>query len=466
MKSCKTIFAFLCICMFFACAANSNAQSWSKVSGTGSYVINKLFSPSNNPNLIIATSDLDSLDLEQSNPFSTLLLGNGIIVSRDGGNSFPNRYMDSVLVFDVKKSIHHPNRWFATTRYTDEGGVMVSEDDGATWNLSDMKCRAYTSQKFAIEESPFSPNFVATTAIGTDEGYNYSVDNFKTCTANKELDLQARCMSFSKVKQGLVFIGSDYTLSDGVYRSIDSGMTWTKYSKGLENLRVLSVLASSINPALVFCGCDTVYDFTQRLYMGRGIYVSQDTGRTWTPAGAYNSRVFDIKEHPTHPNFLAAACNSDGIFVSSASGFYWEQQSIGLPQGIEVRSVEIPNNEPVANGYVCFAGTKGDGIYKSTPLSTSVEDHQKSEFNLSVYPMPCTEKLFLSWNNPKSQFCTIEIKDMLGNTISKVYADNSSEGPQSLSIENIQSLIPTSGTYFVVIQSQSGTVAKSFIKVN
>lgn len=466
MKCCKTIFAIFTICVFFACASSSYAQSWTKVSGTGSYVINKLFSPKNDPNLIIATSDLDSMDLEQSNPFSSLMLGNGIVVSRDGGNSFSNRYMDSVLVFDVKKSLHHSKRWYATVRYLDEGGVIVSEDNGATWNLSEMQCRAYVSQKYAIEESPFSPNFVATTAIATNEGFSYSTDNFKTCVTNTNLNLEARCMSFSKVQQGLVYIGSDKIFSDGVYRSLDSGKTWTKYSKGLENLRVLSVLASSKNPALVFCGCDTVYDFNQRLYMGRGIYVSQDTGRTWTPAGAYNSRVFDIKEHPTHPEFLAAACNSDGIFVSSAAGFYWEQQSVGLPQGIEVRSVEIPNNEPVGNGFVCFAGTKGDGIYKSTPLSTSVDNSQAVNMSLSVYPMPCTEKLFLNWTNPKSQFCTIEIRDIFGNTLANLYADNSSEGPQSLSIENVQQLIPNAGTYFIVIQSQNGTFAKSFIKIN
>lgn len=460
----KIVFALLIVGI--VCHTNTlQAQTWTKVAGT-SGVINRIYSPQSQPELIIATSDLDSLNLEKQNPFSTLVVGNGIIVSRDGGATFANRYLDSILVLDVIKSKHHNNRWYATVRYVDQSGVLISEDDGITWSLSDLKSTSYSSQKMAIAESPFNPNYVATSAIATLVGYNYTLDNFNTNIPNTSLDIQARCLAFSKIQPGLVFIGGDASVSSGVYRSTDSGSTWTKYEKGLDQLRILSVLASSQNPATVFCGADTVYDFANKLYAGRGIYVSQDTGRTWRPIGAKNSRVFDIKEHSKYPYFLAAACNSEGVFVSSASGYYWEQQSNGLPEGIEVRSIAIPNAEPQDGGFSCFAGTKGDGIYKSSPLLTSVDREVTLKLSVSLYPMPCSDKLTINFVSPKAQFTSLEIKDILGNTIAEVFAGNISDGSMTVNLDNLNQLIPNAGTYLLILKTPEQIVSRSFIKVN
>lgn len=441
------------------------AQTWTKVSGT-SGVINRIYSSPTDPNIMAATSDTDSLNLELDSPFSTFVNGNGIIISRDAGNTFSERKMDSLLIFDVIKSIHHPKLWYATAIYQDKAGIIVSNDDAQTWDKSDMRSESYSYQKFAIKESPFDNKYVAATAIGTFKGYNYSTNQFVSTSSNESLAIQSRCLSFSNVKEGLVFIGGDAAAADGVYRSTDGGANWTKYSSGLKNLRILSVLASSKNPGTVFCGADTVYDFANQLYAGRGIFVSQDTGRTWRPIGTNNSRVFDIKEHPKYPYFLAAACNSEGVFVSSASGYYWEQQSAGLPAGVEVRSIAIPNFEPQGSGFTCFAGTKGEGIYKSSPLYTSVEQNEAPTLSIALYPMPCTDKLNINFRSPKSQFTSLEIKDILGNTIAEIFSGNISDGSMTVNLDNLNQLLPNSGTYLLILKTPEQIVSKSFIKVN
>lgn len=463
MNRMKIVFALFFVGIIFQ--TNSlQAQTWTKVTGT-SGVINRIYASPTAPNIIAATSDTDSLDLELEFPFSSPVAGNGIIISRDGGNTFSERKMDTVLVFDVIKSIHHDNLWYATAFYQDEAGVIVSKDDGITWNRSDMKASSFSSQKFAIQESPFDDKYVAATAIGTFSGYNYTNDQFTNTHSNK-LVIQSRCLSFSKAKEGLLFIGGDDFVADGVYRSSDGGANWSKYNTGLEDLRILSVLASSQNPATVFCGADTVYDFANKLYSGRGIFVSQDTGRTWRPIGAKNSRVFDIKEHPKYPYFLAAACNSEGVFVSSASGYYWEQQSNGLPEGVEVRSIAIPNIEPQGSGFTCFAGTKGAGIYKSSPLYTSVEINEAPKLSISLYPMPCSDKLSINFISPKAQFTSLEIKDIFGNTITEVFSGNISDGSMTVNLDNLNQLIPNAGTYLLILKTPEQIVSKSFIKIN
>ncbi len=464
MNRMKIVFALFFVGIVFQ--TNSlKAQTWTKVAGTNG-VINRIFASPTDPNIIAATSSQDSLDLELAFPFSNPVSGNGIIISRDGGNSFSERKMDSLLVFDVIKSIHHDNLWYATAFYQDEAGIIVSKDDGITWNRSDMKASSYSSQKFAIQESPFDDKYVAATAIGTFSGYNYTTDQFENTESNNSLAIQSRCLSFSTVKEGLVFIGGDAIAADGVHRSNDGGQHWTKYNSGLEHLRILSVLASAHNPATVFCGADTIYDFANQLYMGRGIFVSQDTGRTWRSIGAKNSRVFDIKDHPKYPYFLAAACNSEGVFVSSASGYYWEQQSNGLPTDVEVRSIAIPNIEPQGNGFTCFAGTKGEGIYKSSPLYTSVESNETPQLSISLYPMPCSDKLTINFISPKAQFTSLEIKDILGNTITEVFSGNISDGSATVNLDNLNQLLPNAGTYLLILKTPEQIVSKSFIKIN
>lgn len=443
-----------------------HAQSWTQIGSTAGQYINKISTSAGDPNLVIATSAEDSLNLEIYSPFSSLIPGHGIIISRNGGESFDERRLDSLAVFDAIKSRHHSSRWYATARYLEQGGVVISEDNGVTWDVANMHGVTYSSQKYALAESPFNPDYVAVTALATDEGYNYTTDNFKTCTANADFDIQARCISFSEAQAGLVYVGGDDSFADGVYRSLDSGKTWTKYNSGLENLRVLSVWASNELPQFVYCGVDTVYDFANKLYMGRGIYVSQDTGKTWMPIGATGSRVFDIKQHPKYPRFLVAAGNSEGVYVSSAYGFYWEIQSDGLPKGVEVRSIAIPNNEPDANGgFSCFAGTQGAGIYKSTPLYTGIEEKRTKDVELMLYPMPCSNYLNVAWENPNAGNCKIEVRDLMGNEVATILNAYCPEGHNSLTIDRLDNFVSVSGTYFISIIMQNGAVSKSFIKL-
>lgn len=439
------------------------AQQWTQLPGTDGQYIGRINCPADSPKMLIATSSKDSVDLEQYSPFSTYLTGNGVIYSNDAGNSF-SRCLDSVLVFDVIKSQKNPNRWYATVRFQDHGGVLVSEDNGQTWDIGDVKCETYSTQKYALAESPFNPNYVAVSMLASDEGYNYSDDNFTTCHTLADFDIQSRSISFSKTVPGLVYIAGDASFADGVYHSIDSGKTWKKYSYGLENLRVLAVEASSFAPGLVFAGVDTVYDFEDKMYMGRGIYVSQDTGKTWMSIGAKNSRVFDIKECPSHPYFVAAACNSEGVYVSSAKGFYWERRAEGLPEGVEVRSVAVPNADPVDNGFVCYAGTQGKGIYKSVPLLTGVEENPNIA-DISIYPQPCTSKISISWNNKTASNCKLEIRDILGNVLLSQPQVYCNEGMATMSIENLDNKIPSSGTYFITITSADKTFSRQFIKL-
>jgi hypothetical protein len=449
----------VCAMIFFSHNGLS-AQTWTKLPNSGKY-IKKLYSPIASPQILVSCSDDDTLNLDKMYPFEYAVLGNGYLYSDDGGNNFHKKKLDSVSVFDIKRSVSNPNKWFAAVRYIDAGGVIVSSDNGETWNIKDKKCSS-SSQITSIEENKFAENNFYYSSIDTPEGLSSATNGFENCIPNKTLNIQSRCISSSQIQPGLVFAGADAVYSDGVYHSSDSGKTWSKYESGLEGLRILCVKASSLNAGLVFAGADSAWNYgTQKFFVGKGIYVSQDTGRTWHRIGAIGSRVFDIQEHPQNPRHLAAAANTEGVFISSAAGFYWEQKNNGLPLNVNVRNVCIPNNKPDESGFICYAGTYGDGVYKSNPVKTDVENNGDLNIDLQAYPAPFEDRINLNWNNPKAGDCTIEIANSIGEKAFSISSFKNS-GLQTVNLVLDNSL--SAGAYLLTVKTTYFQTSKVIIK--
>jgi len=213
------------------------------------------------------------------------------------------------------------------------------------------------------------------------------------------------------------------------------------------------VLASSENPAIVLCGVDTVLNLSKKYYQGRGIFASLDTGRTWFPIGASNYRVFELAEHPLYPRHIAAACDLGGVFISSATGFFWDQMSSGLPENVPIRSVAVPNWDVTENGFIAFAGTEGQGIYKSQRVYTSVEDRFVS-IN-SVYPNPATDRISISFEIKEITRLKIELYDLLGNSKAVLFDDIPSSSSFNASLLLPQDI--ADGCYFIFINSIKGS---------
>jgi hypothetical protein len=426
------------------------AQSWTKLSNSGKY-INRIYTPLNYPDRIIIASDNDSFKLDKTFPFDELVSGAGIIISNDRGQTFPIQLLNDYKVFDIFNPKNTPNTWYASIRLLDQGSIAISNDNLTSFNTNDLKCQS-TSQPIKFDEDTFNLGYFAVSALNTDEGFSHTTNNFETCIPNKLLDIQSRYLSISKLIPGLMYIAGDAQLAEGVWRSLDSGNTWSRFESGLERLRVLCVHASTVDPAVVFCGADSVLSLSDSYYKGKGMYISLDTGKTWALCAAAGYRVFDIAQHPTSPRHLAAACDFGGVFISSAAGFYWEQRNTGLPANFPVRNIAIPNWLSTENGFRCIAGTYGDGAYISEEMITSVEENNKPIAN--VFPNPASNKINLALDNySSSNYIKIELLDIRGNSVSTLYEGNSSELKQYLTWD-----IPTelsNGMYILKLQTEN-----------
>jgi photosystem II stability/assembly factor-like uncharacterized protein len=143
------------------------------------------------------------------------------------------------------------------------------------------------------------------------------------------------------VAEPIIFIGTDQA---GVYRSTDSGVSWSQANSGLT---ITSVSSLAFSGSSLFAG--TTYG---------GIFRSTDNGSNWTEVNTGLSVLFINTLAVSGSNIYAGARHSvtgGGVFLSTNNGDNWSY--IGLTDQ-EVYSLAISGND-------IFAGTDG-GVFLTT----------------------------------------------------------------------------------------------------
>lgn len=161
-------------------------------------------------------------------------------------------------VYAVASSAQNPNTiWVGTS----VGGVIVSNDDGATW-----------------EKVPGVPDIIPVVAIAIDP-----------------------------LKPDNIYVGTIQTL----YLSRDGGKNWQRRGGNLPLGNYSSILINPRNSDEVFVGSS--------LESNGGIYQTVDGGKSWKridgkDANLPSRRVWSMSFDPNNPNRLFAGTHSSGIF--------------------------------------------------------------------------------------------------------------------------------------------------------
>ncbi len=452
---------FLLLILILAGFTTMNGQTWQKMSGTNQY-INKIFSPKGESNRIIVASDGEPTDI-LANSIEFPYIGSGCQESTDSGYTFKNYFLTGMPVYDIYQSLKEPTNWVASVRRFDRGGFLHSTDKGATW--TDFLLCDGVYQVFRVSSSIQNDEeiFVAG-AIHTSDGFLKSENGFLSCEQSAGVSLESRDIAFSKINPKLLFIAGDGYSYGRVLRSYDNGASWHKEENGLNGLRILSIMPSSINEAIVLCGADSVA--VDKSSIGKGIYMSLDTGKTWNRIAGAGAQVFQIVEHPRFPKYVAAAAGNQGVLVSSVNGKWFESYNSGLPEGYSVRNVLIPDWDTTQAGCITFAGVFGEGLYRSAYITSDVLDTQSNpDFSIvSISPQPASDYVNFLWNNPQEQKGTISIYDSFGR---RVYSLQDGFFPQGMNTFNwnIESNFYPAGVYYIEIATEAGKIFDKFIKL-
>lgn len=436
--------------------ATAFAQTWKKVDGPFLYV-HTLFFPTNNPASVVVASDsipTDEIGENLSFPF-----GDGYVTSLDSGKTFGQPQLSELSVRSFIQIPDKPEHWLAAVNETSVGGIVVSYDNGTTWEETFFpRCNSEKFLDLAVQKGA-ELGFLGASPIS---GIVHSADTFMTCTKVFST-APIRDLAVSPRDPKLVFAAAAGPPFGGVYISTDGGKTWEQDEKhSLKHLRVLSIHPSSQDPAIVFCSADSLLPLNGGR-VGTGIYRSTDMGKTWELVGALGARVYSIVEHPREPRIMLAAGDSTGIWVSGNWGKKWEQLNSGLPDNARVRVVGFPNWAIPTGGPIAFAGLLGGGLYRSAPIATSVaanDDPYPAPTVEQNFPNPFDKSTTLYWNNPKTQRVKISINDMFGKEI-QVLQDSTVEKGRHQIEWNAEGH-PT-GVYMLTIKTGTKTVQQKLM---
>ena len=156
-------------------------------------------------------------------------------------------------------------------------------------------------------------------------------------------------ISYHASQPATIYAASDVGLSihvGGVYKSLDSGDTWTLVNDGITAANVNCVAVAPTTSCVVFTGSDT-----------GAIFHTTDGGETWqSNFHDFNSTIDDIKIDPS---------DSSRIYVASAGLHLSTDQGETFTEICSMRNAQVIAVNPITSMVFVGCGL-GEGIFKSS----------------------------------------------------------------------------------------------------
>jgi len=190
------------------------------------------------------------------------------------------------------------------------------------------------------------------------------------------------CIAFHPTDANTYWVG---VAQGGVWKTTNSGQTWTPLTDDLPILRISDIAIDPNNPDNMYISVgDYAYvdvalsldDRKRHSHYGIGVYKSNNGGASWTPTGlTYQLTQLDgslmrrVYVDPTNSSKLVAA-GIGGVWTSADAGTNWTQTSDSMIRDLKMD----PNNSNVlyaATAYLGNSMTGSAGIMKSTDFGAT-----------------------------------------------------------------------------------------------
>lgn len=173
------------------------------------------------------------------------------------------------------------------------------------------------------------------------------------------------------------------TTGGGVWKTINAGAQWENISDGFFGGSIGAVEVSVADPNIYWVG-EGEETIRGNVSPGRGIWKSEDAGKSWKSMGLTNTRhIVRIRTHPKNPDIVLVAALGNvfkstpdrGIFKTIDGGRNWKKVLFVNDSAGAIDVLFDPNNSRIVyaatwnmrrNAYQMSSGGPGSGIWKSS----------------------------------------------------------------------------------------------------
>ena len=344
---------------------------------------------------------VDRIDFNTANPAHLYLStpSGSFWESLDGGTNWRSR-TDQLPIIGTSGIIVDPNDTNTIYLATGDGeansdnpsiGVLKSRDGGSSWAPTGLSFTFTSGQRY-ISRIQMNPTDPSQLLVAASNGIYRTADSGATWT-------NVQSGTFRDIRympnNGAVCYAATNT---SFYRSIDSGKTWLAVitgNPGTSNRMTLAVTKADPSRVYLLAGGTTGMV---------GVYMSVDTGKTWTTQ-ATSPNVFSyatdgsdqfsqswytcaFTASPTDPNLLYAG--GANVWSSPDAGVTWTCQTSGYGFGYPAIHVDIHELHFSDNGATLYIGCDG-GIYAHDQNSSNWPYLGNGLQNTQVYRIAVSE---------------------------------------------------------------------------
>ena len=315
----------------------------------------------------------------------------------------------------VKANPLNPNTVFAArgNTFTTPAGLYRSRDGGITWKqvLPDSTVAAA-----AIEISQRDTNRVLIAVPGGVMESTNSGDSWRLLSgmSGSNAYFETNLVKVSDTHPSLIVTGDiiNYLPGTGIYVSADSGKTWTQRAKD----NIISIAITPGNDSIMYYGSLST------------VYRSTDQGLHWNPGGfpsvSTDGYVNDIQIAPDDPAFICATmrgmgARAGGLMVSTNAGSTWS--ALVFPGVFDSSRTKL-FIERRGDKYRIHVGTLSYGWYVGEiprPLSSiGAENHLPSSTVLfQNFPNPFNPTTIIRYALSKRSVVSLSVFNTLGQNV-------------------------------------------------
>ena len=322
---------------------------------------------------------------------------------------------------------------------TNGGGVYKSIDGGESWQPMNSGLTNPLIYAIAIDPTDSQTIYAGTYGGGvfksTDGAENWIDPNTGSNFHNKRI----HSLAIDPLRSHFIYAGA----SEGVFKSVNRGLSWTPANSGLtsENIYVIQVDKRA----------------SQILYVGTttgGVFQSMDFAQCWQPMndGLTNTGIRTLTQDPQNSNIMYAGTFGGGIFKINLSDAGDENHFMVEPQSLNFG--ETQQGEFVS---LSFAITNtGISIFSITDINSSNSAFLVSDTVFTIAPFnshtvsvsfqpqrsgPFDGQLTIFQNNSSDSTTQLELIGWTPIELNSTITPNTSASQLSFSIQNTREVL-------------------------